>query len=277
MRVAILYDGCTDGWTREDVTAVMANVREVRDVLRRAGHEPELVPVRLGELRWQQRVLKADLAFNLCESIGGMARYEDYVVGALELTGVPFTGCRHAAITSAHRKHQANALLQMGGAPIPPFALAMSNQLPADFPLPAIVKPNGEDASVGIDGEAVCTSRRALRKRVARLLEQFPEVLVQAYVAGREFNVGFVGNRLLPVSEIRFDDLPAGTWPIVSFAAKWVPGSPEDLGTQPECPAQVPADLHRRLVTAAKRAWETMANGEGYGRVDLRVDEGGQV
>jgi D-alanine-D-alanine ligase len=165
----------------------------------------------------------------------------------------------------------------MGGAPIPPFTLALANQLPADFPLPAIVKPNGEDASVGIDGEAVCTSRRALRRRVAHLLEQFPEVLVQAYVAGREFNVGFVGNRLLPVSEIRFDDLPAGTWPIVSFAAKWVPGSPEDLGTQPECPARIPADLHRRLVTAAKRAWETMANGEGYGRVDLRVDEGGQV
>jgi D-alanine-D-alanine ligase len=277
MRVAILYDGCSDGWSREDVVAVMANVHEVRDVLRRAGHEPELVPVRLGELRWQQRVLKADLVFNLCEGIGGIARYEDFVVGALELTGVPFTGCRHAAITSAHRKHQANALLQMGGAPVPPFALAQANQLAADFPLPAIVKPNAEDASVGIDGEAVCTSRRALRKRVARMLEQFPEVLVQAYVAGREFNVGFVGSRVLPVSEIRFDRMPPGSWPIVSFAAKWTPGHPEFIGTEPECPAGIPADVQRRLVTAARRAWEVMANGEGYGRVDLRLDESGAV
>ena len=276
MRVVILYDGETETWSPQDVMAVMDNVHEVRAALRAGGHEVELVPVRLASLRWQQRVLKADLAFNLCEGIGGKARYEDYVVGALELTRVPFTGCRHAAITACHRKHQANALLQLAGVPVPQFTLAPGNQLPADFPLPAIVKPNGEDASIGIDGDSVCTSRRALRKRVASLLERFAEVVVQAYVPGRELNVGFVGSEVLPVSEIRFDRMPEGMWPIVSYAAKWQAGSPEDLGTQPVCPAPLPAELHRKVVTVARKAWECLAGAEGYGRVDLRLDEEGR-
>jgi D-alanine-D-alanine ligase len=108
------------------------------------------------------------------------------------------------------------------------------------------------------------------------MLEQFEEVLVQEYVAGREFNVGFVGKRMLPIAEIRFDGMPDGSWPIVSYAAKWIPGSPEDEGTQPICPAEVPADLAQRIGQVARDAWLHMSGGEGYGRVDLRVSPEGQ-
>ena len=117
------------------------------------------------------------------------------------------------------------------------------------------MKPSAEDASVGIDNGAVCTSKRALKKRVAQMLEQFDEVLVQEYMAGREFNVGFVGKRMLPISEIRFDTLPDGSWPIVSYAAKWIPGSPEDEGTIPVCPADIAPDLAKRLGDVAREAW----------------------
>ena len=276
MRLAILYDAGSDEWSPQDVAAVVGNVHEVRDVLRRRGHEVELLPVRMGDFRWLNRVRRADLVFNLCEGVNGHARFEDYVVGTLELAGVPFTGCRHWAITVAHRKHVANTLLAATGVPVPAFTLAQANKVPSDFPLPAIVKPAAEDASVGIDNGAVCTSKRALKKRVALMLEQFEEVLVQEYVAGREFNVGFVGRRMLPIAEIRFDGMPDGSWPIVSYAAKWIPGSPEDEGTLPVCPAEVPDDLAKRIAEVAREAWVRMSGGEGYGRVDLRVTEDGQ-
>ena len=81
---------------------------------------------------------------------------------------------------------------------------------------------------------------------------------------------------MLPISEIRFDRMPEGSWPIVTYAAKWHAGSAEDLGTQPVCPAQAPSDMLRRIGAVARHAWHVMANGEGYGRVDLRVDEQGQ-
>src|SRR5262245_14611521 len=276
MRVAILYDAGSDDWSPQDVAAVVGNVHEVRDVLRRRGHEVELLPVRLGDFRWLSRARRADLVFNLCEGINGHARFEDYIVGTLELTGVPFTGCRHWATTIAHRKHVANTLLSAAGVPVPAFTLAQANKTPADVPLPAIVKPAAEDASVGIDNGAVCTSKRALKKRVALMLEQFEEVLVQEYVAGREFNVGFVGRRMLPIAEILFDGMPEGTWPIVSYAAKWIPGSPEDEGTLPVCPAEVDADLAKRIGQVARDAWQYVSGSEGYGRVDLRLNDEGQ-
>ena len=259
MKVAILFDAGSEEWSPQDVAAVVANVHEVRDVLRRRGHEVELLPVRYGDFRWLSRARRADLVFNLCEGINGHARFEDLIVGTLELTGVPFTGCRTWPTSVCHRKHVANTLLSSAGVPVPAFTLAQANKAPAEFPLPAIVKPAAEDASVGIDNSAVCTSKRALKRRVAQMLEQFEEVVVQEYVAGREFNVGFVGKRMLPIAEIRFDRLPQGTWPIVSYAAKWIPGSPEDEGTIPVCPAE-----------------EQMADCEGYGRIDMRVSEDGQ-
>lgn len=275
MRVAILYDAGSDEWSPQDVAAVVGNVHEVRDVLRRRGHEVELLAVRMSDFRWLNRVRRADLVFNLCEGVNGHARFEDYVVGTLELAGVPFTGCRHWAITIAHRKHVANTLLAATGLPVPAFTLAQANKSPAEFPLPAIVKPAAEDASVGIDNGAVCTSKRALKKRVALMLEQFEEVLVQEYVPGREFNVGFVGKRMLPIAEIRFDGMPEGTWPIVSYAAKWIPGSPEDEGTLPVCPAEVPDELEAAIAKVAREAWMYVSGGEGYGRVDLRVNGDG--
>jgi D-alanine-D-alanine ligase len=275
MRVAILYDAGSDEWSPQDVAAVLGNVHEVRDILRRRGHEVDLLAVRFGDFRWLNRIRRADLVFNLCEGVNGHARFEDYVVGTLELAGVPFTGCRHWAITMAHRKHVANTLLAAAGLPVPAFTLAQANKVPSEFPLPAIVKPAAEDASVGIDNGAVCTSKRALKKRVALMLEQFEEVLVQEYVPGREFNIGFVGKRMLPIAEIRFDGMPEGIWPIVGYAAKWIPGSPEDEGTLPVCPAEIPDDLEAAITKVARQAWTYVSGGEGYGRVDLRVNGDG--
>jgi D-alanine-D-alanine ligase len=81
---------------------------------------------------------------------------------------------------------------------------------------------------------------------------------------------------MLPIAEIRFEDLPQGTWPIVSYAAKWIPGSPEDEGTVPVCPADLEPQLLRRITDVARTAWEQMCGFEGYGRVDLRLNEDGQ-
>lgn len=276
MRAAIIYDAGSAEWSSQDVAAVLSNVHEVRTALRRRDYDVELVPVRLGEFRWLSRARKADLVVNLCEGINGHAKYEDFVVNTLELTGLPFTGCRAWPVTVCHRKHVANTLLRNAGVPIPSFILAQGNSIPGDIPLPAIVKPAAEDASVGIDGSAVCTTRKALRKRVVQMTEQFEDVMIQQYVPGREINVGFVGRQMLPLSEIRFDSMPPEAWPIVTYAAKWSSGSLDDLGTVPVCPADVTPELAKRIAHVAWRAWDLLAGGEGYGRVDIRVTEDGQ-
>ncbi len=277
MKVAILYDGGWDTWDAKDVASVWQSVKEVQIALRAHSYETCLVPVRApSDFSWLQKVRRADCVFNLCEGIGGHSRFEDFVVATLELTGVPYTGCKPWAVTVAHRKHAANTLLSRSGTPIPAFVVCDGNKIPADLTLPVIVKPAAEDASVGIDAGSVCTSKKALKKRLAEMVEQWDEVLVQEYVAGREFNVGFVGDQVLPIAELCFDNMPEGSWPILTYAAKWDVGSPEDLGSVPLCPADLTPELQKRVVAVARQAWESLCGAEGYGRVDLRVDAQGQ-
>jgi hypothetical protein len=103
MKAAIIYDAGSSEWSPQDVAAVLSNVHEVRTSLRRRGYDVELNPVRLGEFRWLSLARKADVIVNLCEGINGHAKYEDFVVGTLELTGLPFSGCRAWPVTVCHR------------------------------------------------------------------------------------------------------------------------------------------------------------------------------
>jgi D-alanine-D-alanine ligase len=252
----------------------MESVGRVADVLRGAGHSVQRVPVRPG-LRWLAACRRADVVVNLCEGVGAVSRAESLVAGTLELAGIPFTGVRPEVLVTCLRKPMANALLSARGLPVPRWIQPSGNRVPTDFPLPAIVKPATEDASVGIDQGSVVTTRRVLTQRVAQLSEQFDEVIVQQYIGGRELAVGFVGDQALPISEIDFSAMPDGAWPILCFDAKWTAGSPEDAGSQPVCPARVPKAMQERLVSMARDAWRAVG-GSGYGRVDFRVDEGGQ-
>jgi D-alanine-D-alanine ligase len=113
--------------------------------------------------------------------------------------------------------------------------------------------------------------RRALDRIVARGCEQWDRMIVQRYVGGREFNLAIVGGRVLPHAEIDFSRLRPGLPPVVTYAAKWEHGSPEDQGTIPRCPARLPARLAARLTGLAEQVWAAV-DGAGYGRIDVRVD-----
>jgi len=273
MRVVILYDPGAEDWTAEDVRGVMQAVTQVGQSFAALGHAVRKQPVR-HDMRWFQAARQADLAFNLCEGVHGRSEWEEHVVATLEFAGVPVTGASAWTLAACRRKATANAILTQAGLPIPRWTVAQG-RIQDDFPLPAIIKPAAEDASAGLDRGSVVADRKALRARVAAMTEQFDEVLVQQYVAGRELNVGFVGDRALPIAEIDFSGMPPGSWPILTYAAKWDTGSPDDLGSVPVCPVSLAQKLAERLVRIAETAWRAM-QGKGYGRVDLRVDEQGR-
>lgn len=270
----MIYDSGAEHWAPEDVRAVLDSVESVCAVLAGAGHRVTRVAVDT-ELAWFDAVRRADLVFNLCEGMGGVSRLEYPVASAIELTGVPCTGASAWTMTVCHRKPVLNAVLQSRGLPVPRWTVPVADDDTAAFLLPAIVKPAAEDASIGIEQSSVVATPAMLVERVRQLRERHGQVMVQEYVPGREFNVGFVGQRALPVSEIDFSDMPNGAWPIVSFAAKWHDHSPEYAGTKPVCPAAVDEHLAARLVGTAREAWLAV-EGQGYGRVDLRLDTDGQ-
>jgi D-alanine-D-alanine ligase len=220
-----------------------------------------------------------DVVFNLIEGFGGQSIGEAHVTGLLELLDLPYTGCPPEAQSLCHSKAKTKALLKGWGLPTAPFALVRSGEpVPRwDGPWPVLLKPEAEDASLGIDQSSVVKSAEAIVEGVARLrVRHGGDVLIEAYLPGREFNVGILAlpePGALPIAEILYET-PAGSWPILTYAAKWDEGSIEDLSSRPICPAEVEPALEKRLSHLAVEAFRATGCRD-YARVDFRLDSEG--
>jgi D-alanine-D-alanine ligase len=275
MKIGILFDGMSALAPQPDVQ-ILESVEQIETILQDAGHHCVRFPVD-GEVRWVERLRRArvDLVFNLCEGIDGIAELEAPSIGVLHLLGVPFTGASARTLQLCLDKDLVNTLLDRAGIPVPRWTVARPGDEIESVGFPAICKPAAEDASLGIEQRSVVRSLRALKTRVAAMHQIWDAVLIQRFVQGREINVGIVGDRVLPISEIDFGAMPRGKWNIVSYSSKWATGSVEDLGTAPRCPADLPEDLAAEIEQIALAAWAAVG-GSGYGRVDLRIDESGR-
>ena len=275
MKIAILFDGASALGKSPDLL-ILETVEAIELALDAAGNEVVRLPVN-PDARWIERVRrgKYDLVFNLCEGIDGVAAAEPAVISVLELFGIPYTGSSSWTTALCLRKPTVNALLGGLGLPVPRWGVAPRGGAVPAVGFPAICKPAAEDASVGVEQRSVVKSSRALAGRVEAMHECWDEVLVQRYVDGREINVGIVGDTVLPVAELDFGAMPAGMWRIVTYTSKWVTGSAEDLGAAPVCPAALESGLLAEVKRVALAAWRAVG-GEGYGRVDMRIDAEGK-
>lgn len=217
---------------------------------------------------------KPDLVVNLCESFAGEARGEMIVPALLDLIDVPYTGSGPLALALALHKHKAKEILRARGIPTPEWAVVerLEDLERLDVPLPAIVKPAREDASIGIDGRSLVQDRAALAWACERVLvERAQPALVERYIDGRELNVALLGGppAPLPIHEIDFTGLDPAHPRIVTYAAKWDPQAPEYLGTPP-VPSTLPPEVLARAAEVSRAAFEALEVRD-YGRVDLRV------
>jgi D-alanine-D-alanine ligase len=284
VKVAILFD---DVDARPDATPDERGVLEAVDAalsaLRSLGHDAAAVPAGPDVASWARTLeeLSPHVVLNLCEGMGGRSEGEILAARTMEALGLPLTGNPSEVLDLARRKDRVNALLEARGLPVPPWAL-IPELPPLSAPaalgapsswtaFPAIVKPAAEDGSVGITRESVVWDQHELALRL-EAAAPFAPLLVQAFVGTREINVGIVGREVLPLSEIVFSGLPQGHPPLLGYEAKWHPGSPEDLGTRPLCPAPLPPEVASKARKLAVEAWSAVG-GRGYGRVDLRLTD----
>jgi len=275
MKVAILFDGASAYASKPDML-ILGTVKAIEDSLVTEGNSVAYVPVYL-DGKWIDKLRrgKFDVAFNMCEGIDGVATLESAVVSVLELFGIPYTGSSSYTTAVCLRKNVVNGILEKEGLPVPRFTTMRRGSPLTSVGYPAICKPAAEDASLGIEQRSVVRSTRALAARVDAMLESWDDVIVQRFVDGREVNVGILGDTVLPIAEIDFSGMPAGRWRIVTYQSKWNTGSVEDLGAMPRCPARLPAKIANEVRRVALRAWQVV-DGQGYGRVDLRIDANGQ-
>jgi D-alanine-D-alanine ligase len=271
-----------------EVTTVAEEIDAVVAAIREGGHEVSIVNIRddffaiLGAIAQH----RPDAILNLVEFFGDDIAHEAHVPSIFELLGVPYTGARPSALANCLRKHRTKALLAQAGLPTARYVVVMGHhgddRAPSDHGLafPLIVKPALEDASGGIDHDAVVKDQAALDARVAFVLREHDmPVLIEEYIDGREIHCAVLGNdppAPLPLFEMEFGEHvgPSGEPlpKIVTFRAKWDPFSRDFFRVDGRAPAP---DLEPEIVAGiqdvAVRAC-LVVGVRDYARVDMRLD-----
>ena len=278
-RVAVLVDHFAETCVSGDPAAPAQSTVRIIEALETLGYEPIELSLKEGKIGdWLQGLMDGDfdLAFNLCETVGGHAQGEHLAAGAVELLEIPMTGASAATLLLCLDKDRCAAMLRANGITVPDWTVVDgAHPLPGDFDrFPAIVKPAADDASNGVHSTSVVNSIPETQSAITCIRENWDKVVIQDFIEGREINLAIVGDRLLPPAEIDFSTLPDDAPPIVSFAAKWDPESTDYQGTVPVCPADLPPQRAEELQRLAGRAWRLM-DGRGYARVDVRLTQDG--
>ena len=307
MKVAVIYNeprntASEDHWLRrsdpnyhppsaEFVDAsehgVLEQMRSIAHALREHGHPVVIFSAnddagRLCNFLAQEQ---PQVIFNCCESILGQSKLEMNVAAVYELFGIAYTGSSPLTLGLALDKALSKAVFLSHGIPTPRHQLFEDHTIgPIDSTLkyPLIVKPVHEDASIGIDANAIVQNENSLTERVKFIQKEFEQpALAEEFIDGRELNVAVLQNAMgtfsaLPVSEITFDNMPEGMPRIVSYEAKWVEESPMYQTTVPNCPANLPEVVATNAQQIALKAASAIGLRD-YGRIDMRLRDDGTI
>ncbi|MCI0699380.1 ATP-grasp domain-containing protein [candidate division KSB1 bacterium] len=260
---------------------VLDEVHAVRDALFELGYEVAIAGIQRSVPVFMDRVTRfhPNAIFNLVEGWQGDNQYEMHFACAYELLGVPYTGAPPLALATAVNKWHAKTLLKQAKLPAPNGMICSEVPARCSLRYPVIVKPAHEDASLGVDFDAVVSNLADLRRRVAWVVQTYHQpAIVEEYIEGRELNVAVVGDQIpfaLPISEITFD-VPEHLPKICTYNAKWVAGSEDYQWTAgAQCPALLDEALARQIQSLAVSAFRVMGCRD-YGRVDFRLSPDNQ-
>ena len=273
--VPVIYGSPAD---RPDEADTLRNAEVICRALTTLGYDSEIVEVDLDLTALERLAARNPLVvFNLVEAIRGDGAIGHIACAALDHLGLAYTGARTASYFQSISKLLSKNVLIAAGLPAPQSW--RKGVTPAGEGK-VIVKSVTEHASFGMDQNSVVERESAAHEIAFRERTYGGEFFCEEYISGREFNVAVLetptGPQVLPLAEMRFDELPAGVLPIVDYAAKWDEESlsyhltKRRFGLETNEPV-----LADRLKSLTLACWDA-ADLAGYARVDFRVDEGGE-
>ena len=288
MRIAVLFGG-----TSEERDVSIASAAQIIPALRGLGHEVFAVDTATGRLppADEQRLLSSGVApeppsNTALQQVRGRAlafapsaadiRSADVVFLALhggagedgrlqsmlDLAGLAYTGSNHIASGAAMDKDLSKRLFRSAGIPTADWLMAPLDaaDIERSFGWPVVVKPSKQGSTVGL---TVVRQAAGLAAAISNAAAFDDEVMVEKFIAGREFTVGILEGAPLPVGEI----IAPGE--VFDYQAKYQLGGAREI-----FPADLaPADA-RQVQDYALRAHRVLKLG-AYSRIDFRRDEQG--
>ncbi len=234
----------------------------VMEALRRRGYRPLAIDVGRDIARDLSR-RRIGIAFVALHGRGGG---DGSIQGLLESMNVPYTGSGVLASALAMDKNYSKMIFSNRRLPTAPFTVLRDVVGGRKWPFPrlrppVVVKPTREGSTIGI---SLVKRVRDLSPALTEAFRYGDQVMVEKYIPGRELTVGVLGDRALPVVEVR----AAGGF--YDYQAKY--GS---TTTRYLVPAPLPARLSgrlRKMAVAAHRALDC----RGATRVDFRLSPEGK-
>ncbi len=281
MRIGIAYDlkhdfsidgGRPYDWLEEYDSE--DTIQAVQDAIEALGHEA----VSLGAGRtFLERIRKTpvDLVFNLAEGYKGRNR-EAHIPAILEMLEIPYTHSDPLTLAVTLDKEMAKRIVLSEGIPTPAFKL-IRNQRDAEdigFPFPLFVKPAYEGSSKGIRSHSRVEGEEELEREIHRLLKDYgTPVLVEAFLPGREFTVGILGNGspyVLGIMEVAPSEGSVEDFIYsVSVKREWI------RRAQYRCPPDMSPSLLDQIEEVAIGSYKVLGCRD-VARIDIRFGEDGR-
>jgi len=189
---------------------------------------------------------------------------EDGTVQALlDMAGVRYTGSGHLASALAMDKDLSKTLFRAAGVQTADWLMAPQPGalVEQSLGLPVAVKPSKQGSTVGL---SVVRDLVDLDAAVAEAFRYDDEVMIERFIAGREFTVGVIGDDALPVGEIK----PVKE--LYDYECKYTAGMAVE-----EFPADLSQSATNKLQEQSLRAFRALKL-RGYARVDFRLDARGE-
>ena len=199
---------------------------------------------------------KADIVFMALHGGDGES---GKVQAAFDLYGIKYTGNDYISSAIAMDKQMTKDVLDRAGVPTPAgTSLKKGNRAGFKFEkYPCIVKPNCGGSSIGV---TIVESAAELDAALDAAFEWEDEVVIEQFIAGREFSDGVIEGKALPVIEI------APKQGFYDYKNKYAAGSAVET-----CPAEISPKATADMQKYAEMAFKALGL-TTYARMDFMMD-----
>ena len=215
-----------------------------------------------------------DVFVNLCEGYLEWEIPSIDVIHTLELLNLPYTGPNPVLYDPPKplMKYVAYCAGVNTPASVDVTSMEQIDEVLLKLTFPMFIKPAKAGDSLGIDELSLVNKESELRLKMSSLLEEYEEILVEQYIAGREFTVLVASNKggesckvYQPVEYI----FPKGRQ-FKTYALKTSELHPESnvTCTNPE---------FKKILESATDRIFTAFGGIGYARLDFRMDDTNEI
>ncbi|WP_068545048.1 D-alanine--D-alanine ligase [Thalassotalea crassostreae] len=210
----------------------------------------------------QQNVDRAFIALH------GRGGEDGCIQGALEYLQIPYTGSGVLGSALSMDKVRSKQIFSASNLPTANYAVVNAedfNEQSADKVLSdlghkVMVKPANEGSSIGM---AIANNTDELNKALIEAFKYDQQVLVEAWLSGREFTVAVVGDEAFPAIEM------VTPHEFYDYQAKY-----QSKSTEYHCPCALDSEREGQLRQLALKAFRA-TGASGWGRVDVMQDEHG--